>query len=91
MKSKSEHTTASIVAATADDALDPALTLLRARAFAEPLIAHEKLESGENSLAHADAVVEILKSIGASSALQTATYLVHACQHLSKPQEVISK
>ena len=91
MKSKPENAIASIVAATADDAADPALALLRARAFAEPLIAYQRLESGENTLAHADAVTEILKSIGASSALQTAIYLVHACQHLSKPQEVITK
>ena len=29
--------------------------LARARAFAEPLIAHELLDSGENMMAHADA------------------------------------
>ncbi len=91
MKSKLENATTSIVAATADDAPDPAQTLLRARAFAEPLIAYEKLESGENTLAHADAVAEILTVIGGSLALQTAIYLVHACQHLSKPQEAIAK
>jgi GTP pyrophosphokinase len=33
--------------------------LARARAFAEPLIAGETLDTGENTLAHADAVAAI--------------------------------
>jgi len=65
--------------------------LQRARAFAEPLIAQEMLETGENTLAHADAVAAILKSMGGSEAMQAASYLVYACQHLNKPQEVIAK
>lgn len=65
--------------------------LARARAFAAPLIAGETLETGENTLAHADAVAEILKSMGGSEAMQAASYLVYACQHLNKPQEVIAK
>ena len=76
---------------TADDAAGMAQDLIRARAFAEPLIAYESLDTGENTLAHADAVVAILQSIGGSAALQTAIYLVHACQHLSRPQDVITK
>ena len=91
MKNKLESAAAPIVAATADDAAGMAQDLVRARAFAEPLIAYESLDTGENTLAHADAVVAILKSIGGSAALQTAIYLVHACQHLTKPQEVITK
>ncbi|MBK0393633.1 RelA/SpoT family protein [Ramlibacter algicola] len=63
----------------------------RARAFAEPLIAGELLETGENTLAHADAVAGILKSMGGSEAMQAASYLVYACAHLNKPQEVIAK
>ena len=43
------------------------------------------------TLAHADAVATILKSIGGSEAMQAASYLVHACEHLNKPQEVIAK
>ena len=82
---------ASIVTATADSLPDQPHALARARAFAEPLIASETLETGENILAHADAVVAILKSIGGSEAMQAATYLVHACPHLTKPLEVISK
>ena len=83
--------TASIVTATADSLPDQPQALARARAFAEPLIASETLDTGENILAHADAVAAILKVIGGSEAMQAATYLVYACQHLNKPQEVIAK
>jgi GTP pyrophosphokinase len=65
--------------------------LQRTRAFAEPLIAHEMLDTGENTLAHADAVAAILQGIGGSQAMQAASYLVYACDHLNKPQEVIEK
>jgi GTP pyrophosphokinase len=68
-----------------------ALALQRARAFAEPLIAHETLDTGENTLAHADAVVAILATMGGSEAMQAAAYLVYACEYLNKPQEVITK
>lgn len=86
------HTTnASIVTATADSLSDQPHALVRARAFAEPLIASEVLDTGENILAHADGVATILKAIGGSEAMQAATYLVHACAHLNKPQEVIAK
>ena len=83
--------TSSIVQATASSLTDQPHALARARAFAEPLIAGETLDTGENTLAHADAVAVILRSIGGSEAMQAATYLVHCCQHLTKPQEVISK
>jgi len=65
--------------------------LTRARAFAEPLLACESLDTGENTLSHADAVVRILQAIGGSEAMQTATYLVYASDHLNKPHEVIAK
>ena len=65
--------------------------LTRARAFAEPLIASETLDTGENILAHADAVAVILQGIGGSEAMQAASYLVYACEHLNKPEEVITK
>ncbi len=66
-------------------------TLSKARAFAEPLIAGETLDTGENILAHADAVTEILAGIGGSVAMQAASYLLYACPHLNKPEEVIAK
>ena len=67
------------------------LEIARARAFAEPLIAAETLDTGENTLAHADAVASILKAIGGSEAMQAASYLVYACEHLNKPADVIAK
>ncbi len=81
----------SIMTATADSLPGQAHALTRARAFAEPLIASETLDTGENTLAHADAVAAILKSIGGSEAMQAATFLVYACPHLNKPQDVIAK
>lgn len=78
--------------AAAEQALpQQANALARTRAFAEPLIAGETLDTGENTLAHADAVAAILKSMGGSEAMQAASYLVYACAHLNKPQEVIAK
>jgi GTP pyrophosphokinase len=65
--------------------------LARARAFAEPFISGETLDTGENTLAHADAVAAILKAMGGSEAMQAASYLVYAVAHLNKPQEVIAK
>lgn len=83
--------TALIVAATADGFVAPANATARARAFAEPLLSEAKLDTGENILAHADAVAAILGAIGGSEAMQAACYLVYACEHLNKPQEVITK
>ena len=40
--------------------------LLRARAFAEPLLAGALLDTGEDVLAHADGVAAILGGMGAS-------------------------
>jgi GTP pyrophosphokinase len=93
MKSHSSETqpTAPLIAATANSLPEQADALARARAFAEPLIGSEELDTGENVLAHADAVARILQSIGGSQAMQAASYLVYACDHLNKPHEVISK
>ena len=82
---------APIVKATADSLPDQPHALARARAFAEPLLGTEALDTGELVMAHADAVAGILRMIGGSEAMQAAIYLVHSCQHLNKPLEVISK
>ena len=87
----SNNIPSSIVTATAGSLPEEPNVLARARAFAEPLIVSEIMDTGENSLAHADAVVCILKTIGGSEAMQAATYLVHSCHHLNKPQDVIAK
>ena len=91
MKSQGFSGGAQIVAATASTVPDPPQALARARAFAEPLIAGEALDTGENTLMHSDAVAAILKAIGGSVAMQAASYLVYTCQHLSRPAEVIAK
>ena len=85
------HGPSALAAATADSLPAQADALLRARAFAEPLLAGALLDTGENILAHADAVAAILASIGGSQAMQAASYLVYACEHLNKPHEVIAK
>jgi len=63
----------------------------RARAFAEPLLAGETLDTGENALGHADGVAAILQSVGAAPALQAAAYLVYAADFLNKPEDVVAK
>ncbi|MBS7779893.1 bifunctional (p)ppGpp synthetase/guanosine-3',5'-bis(diphosphate) 3'-pyrophosphohydrolase [Acidovorax sp. CCYZU-2555] len=80
-----------LIKATASTLPEQVDALARARSFAEPLLANECMASGENTLAHADAVAAILKGIGGSETMQAACYLVHASFHLNKPQEVISK
>jgi GTP pyrophosphokinase len=82
---------AAIMAATSNSLPQQVQALARARAFAEPLLACELLDTGENILAHADAVARILHEIGGSEAMQAAAYLVYACQHLNRPQETIAK
>ncbi|MDP2020881.1 MAG: HD domain-containing protein, partial [Hydrogenophaga sp.] len=80
-----------IVAATSDSLPHQPQALARARAFAEPLLGSEQLDTGENILAHADAVAAILSDIGGSEAMQAAAYLVYTCPYLNRPQEVIAK
>ena len=91
MKSQAPAANSQIVTATASSLPDQPQALARARAFAEPLIATEALGTGENTLVHADAVAAILKAIGGSEAMQAASYLVYACQHLTKPLEEIGR
>lgn len=86
-----EGPTLAVITATTDSLPELADALVRARAFAEPLLSQQNLDTGENVLAHADAVAETLRSIGGSQAMQAASYLVYACEHLNKPHEVIAK
>jgi GTP pyrophosphokinase len=81
----------SVIAVTAQTLPEQVDALARARAFAEPLLCSATLDTGENILAHADAVAQILQGIGGSQAMQAAAYLVYASEHLNKPHEVISK
>ena len=70
---------------------DEQAAVLRARAFAEPLLASETLDTGENTLAHADGVAAVLDLIGGGAELKVSTYLVYACEHLNRPRELITK
>jgi GTP pyrophosphokinase len=79
-----------ILAVAAQGLPDEPQVLVRARAFAEPLLAGRLLDTGEPILAHADAVAAILQALGGSQAMQAASYLVYACEHLNKPAEVIA-
>jgi len=80
-----------LIVATAHALPEQKQALARARAFAEPFLANETLDSGQNTLAHADNVSDILLGIGGSEAMRAANYLVHACEHLARPQETIAR
>ena len=74
-------------AATSDNAAQ----VQRARAFAEPLLAGQPLDTGEDALEHADGVADILEGIGAAPSMRAAAYLVYAGDYLQKPEEVVTK
>jgi GTP pyrophosphokinase len=65
--------------------------LQRARAFAEPLLNDQLLDTGEDAWVHADGVAAILQAIGAAPSMRAAAYLVYAGDYLSKPEEVVTK
>jgi GTP pyrophosphokinase len=73
------------------DAVAEAAQLERARAFAEPLLTGQVLDTGEDALVHADAVAGVLLGIGAAPSMRAAAYLVYAADYLNKPEEVVSK
>lgn len=78
-----------VVAAT-DDSDTASGVRSRARAFAAPLLVDRAPNSGENLLAHADAVADILADIGSSETVQAAAYLAYATAGLSKPETVLA-
>ena len=63
----------------------------RARAFAEPLLSGQALDTGEDALGHADGVAALLADIGAAPSLCAAAYLVYAGDYLQRPEEVVRK
>ncbi len=83
--------TAAIVhlASDGDDAGSDPVT--RARSFAEPLLAGQALDTGEDALSHADGVAAVLRGIGAAPSLCAAAYLVYAGDYLQRPEEVVRK
>ncbi len=68
-----------------------AQTLERARIFAEPLLAGQRLDTGEDAFAHAEGTAAVLRSIGAAPALCAAAYLVYAGDFLQRPEETVRK
>ena len=69
----------------------PTLTLDQARAFAQPLLAPQTLDSGENALAHAHGMAAILREMGGDEALQACPYLVYASEHLQRASETLAR
>jgi GTP pyrophosphokinase len=88
---KPQHAPTGLIALASAQMPDAPQALERALAFAEPLISTQTLDTGENVLVHAQAVANILKDMGCTESMQAASYLVYACEHLNKPQEVIAK
>jgi GTP pyrophosphokinase len=91
MKHPADKSQPSVLSATLQDLPDQPQALTRARAFAEPFLVGEVLDTGEDVMSHADAVAAILHQIGGSEAMQAASYLVYASDYLNKPEEVITK
>ncbi len=81
-----------LASAAADEAAaSTAESVARARAFAEPLLTGETLDTGEPAMGHADGVALVLGSMGAAPALCAAAYLVYAGDYLQRPEEVVRK
>ena len=70
---------------------DGAGALLRARAFAEPLLSGRLLDTGEDAFGHAQGVADVLAAIGAAPSVQAAAFLVYAGDWLTRPEEVVGK
>ena len=71
-------------------AIDEAPVVQRARAFAEPLLHGQLLDTGEEALVHAQGVAAILQAIGAAPSMCAAAYLVYAGDYLQKPEETVA-
>ncbi|WP_372526103.1 RelA/SpoT family protein [Piscinibacter sp.] len=88
---EAQAATAPIVQLVDEHAADETAQLTRARAFAEPLLAGQTLDTGEDALSHADGVAAILQRIGAAPSMRAAAYLVYAGDYLNKPEDVVAK
>ena len=88
---QAQRQAAAAIVLLADASDDGLAALLRARAFAEPLLAGRLLDTGEDALGHADGVAAILQAIGAGPTMRAAAYLVYAGDFLQRPEEVVTK
>jgi GTP pyrophosphokinase len=84
----SAETEAGAAAGPAAAQIDP---VQRARAFAEPLLAGQALDTGEDALSHADGTAAVLRHIGGAPSLCAAAYLVYAGDYLQRPEELVHK
>jgi len=91
MKSEVLSETAAPIVSLAQVELAGSHALARARAFAEPMLAGQILDTGEDAFSHAAGVADILAHIGGAPSLQAAAYLVYAGDYLQRPEEVIEK
>ena len=80
-----------LVAGLADGEAAGQADLARARAFAEPLLRGQLLDTGEEALPHAQGVAAILAAMGAAPSMQAASFLVYASDHLQRPEEMLAK
>ena len=62
-----------------------------ARRFVEPLYLNQKLLTGEDRLAHADGMAEILRNVREDDELLCAAYLFHVADCMPEPEEWIEK
>jgi GTP pyrophosphokinase len=69
----------------------PADPVQRARAFAEPLLTGQVLDTGEDAMQHADGTAAVLQQLGAAPTLCAAAYLVYAGDYLQRPEDVVRK
>ncbi len=92
MKTGPTQSTASTIVQWVDaQEVDDDSQLVRARAFAQPLLHGRALHSGEDALVHADGVASILEGIDAAPSMRAAVYLVYAADYLAQPEEVVAK
>ncbi len=66
-------------------------SIARARAFAEPLLTGQLLDTGEPAMGHADGVAQVLQGMGAAPALCAAAYLVYAGDYQQRPEDMVRK
>ncbi len=82
---------ATIVHLASSSAAEEGDPLQRARAFAEPLLVGQQLDTGEDAMSHADGTAAVLRAIGGGPAMCAAAYLVYAGDYLARPEEVVHK
>jgi len=62
---------------------------LKSRQFADPLLNGLQQVDGQATLAHADGVVELLATLGATADMQAAVYLAYCAANLNQPAETL--